>query len=99
MSASAAVGSRRVGSVSAATRRLTGASRPESDMHALWHGANDAVHIAAAPTRPYRDVREEAVMSATLGLLDWVGTVVARRLARPSSGYEPYAAARPELVA
>ena len=38
-------------------------------------------------------------MSATSRLLDWIGTVVARQLAKPSSGYEPYAAARPELVA
>jgi hypothetical protein len=38
-------------------------------------------------------------MSATTTLLDWVGTLVARQLSKPSSGYEPYAAARPELVA
>ena len=31
--------------------------------------------------------------------LDWVGTFVARQLSKPTSGYEPYAAARPELVA
>ena len=39
-------------------------------------------------------------MSATsTKFLDWIGTLVARRLIRPTSGYEPYAAARPELVA
>jgi hypothetical protein len=32
-------------------------------------------------------------------LLDWVGRFVARQVSRPTSGYEPYAAARPELVA
>ncbi len=31
--------------------------------------------------------------------LDRVGTFVARQLSKPTSGYEPYAAARPELVA
>jgi hypothetical protein len=38
-------------------------------------------------------------MSVTSSLLDWAGTLVARQLAKPTSGYEPYAAARPELVA
>jgi hypothetical protein len=38
-------------------------------------------------------------MSATLKLLDWIGAIVARQLTKPTSGYEPYAAARPELVA
>jgi hypothetical protein len=38
-------------------------------------------------------------MSATLRLLDWIGEFVARQLSKPTSGYEPYAAARPELVA
>ena len=38
-------------------------------------------------------------MSASLKLLDWVGEIVARQLQKPTSGYEPYAAARPELVA
>jgi hypothetical protein len=38
-------------------------------------------------------------MSATMRLLDWIGTLVARQLSKPTSGYEPYAAARPELVA
>src|SRR5688572_21965139 len=39
-------------------------------------------------------------MSATtIRFLDWIGEHVARRLVRPTSGYEPYAAARPELVA
>src|SRR6187402_3424605 len=39
-------------------------------------------------------------MSATtIKFLDWIGEHVARRLVRPTSGYEPYAAARPELVA
>jgi hypothetical protein len=37
-------------------------------------------------------------MSATIRLLDWLGARVARQLSK-SSGYEPYAAARPELVA
>jgi hypothetical protein len=38
-------------------------------------------------------------MSATIRVLDWIGERVARQLAKPTSGYEPYAAARPELVA
>ena len=38
-------------------------------------------------------------MSVTIKLLDWVGAHVARQLSKPTSGYEPYAAARPELVA
>src|SRR4029078_596628 len=38
-------------------------------------------------------------MSATVKLLDWIGDFVARQLSKPTSGYEPYAAARPELVA
>jgi hypothetical protein len=38
-------------------------------------------------------------MSVTLKLLDWIGERVARQLQKPTSGYEPYAAARPELVA
>ena len=38
-------------------------------------------------------------MSATTSLFDWVGSIVARQISKPSSGYEPYAAARPELVA
>src|SRR3954452_20558574 len=38
-------------------------------------------------------------MSATLKLLDWIGAIVARQLSKPTSGYEPYAAARPELGA
>jgi hypothetical protein len=38
-------------------------------------------------------------MAASTRLLDWLGTIVARQLQKPTSGYEPYAAARPELVA
>ena len=38
-------------------------------------------------------------MSASMTFLDRVGTFVARQLSKPTSGYEPYAAARPELVA
>ena len=38
-------------------------------------------------------------MAVTTRLLDWVGSTVARQLSKPTSGYEPYAAARPELVA
>jgi hypothetical protein len=38
-------------------------------------------------------------MSATLRLLDWIGMFVAGQLSKPTSGYEPFAAARPELVA
>jgi Permuted papain-like amidase enzyme, YaeF/YiiX, C92 family len=38
-------------------------------------------------------------MAATTKLLDWIGSLVARELSKPTSGYEPYAAARPELVA
>src|SRR4029079_6565350 len=37
-------------------------------------------------------------MSATLSLLDWIGEFVARQLSKPTSGYEPYAAATAELV-
>ena len=33
-------------------------------------------------------------MSATMRLLDWIGMQVAHQLAKPTSGYEPYAAAR-----
>jgi Permuted papain-like amidase enzyme, YaeF/YiiX, C92 family len=38
-------------------------------------------------------------MSATMSLLDWLGERVAHHLSKATSGYEPYAAARPELVA
>lgn len=38
-------------------------------------------------------------MAVTMRLLDWIGSVVARHLSKPTSGYDPYAAARPELVA
>src|ERR1700710_2864105 len=38
-------------------------------------------------------------MSGKINLLDWVGDFVARQLSKPTSGYEPYAAARPELLA
>jgi len=38
-------------------------------------------------------------MAVTTRLLDWVGSTVARQLSKPTSGYDPYAAARPELVA
>jgi hypothetical protein len=38
-------------------------------------------------------------MSVTTTFFDWIGARVARRLVRATSGYEPYAAARPELVA
>jgi len=38
-------------------------------------------------------------MTVTTGLLDWVGRLVAHQVSKPTSGYEPYAAARPELVA
>ena len=38
-------------------------------------------------------------MAATTTFLDWIGTLVARQITKPTSGYEPYAAARPELVA
>src|SRR5215470_12587479 len=35
----------------------------------------------------------------TGSLLEWIGRMVARTVSRPTSGYEPYAAAWPELVA
>jgi hypothetical protein len=38
-------------------------------------------------------------MSMTMTLLDWIGERLAVQLSKPTSGYEPYAAARPELVA
>ena len=38
-------------------------------------------------------------MSTSMRMLDWLGERVARQLAKATSGYEPYAAARPELVA
>ena len=38
-------------------------------------------------------------MSVTTSLFDWVGNTIAGKISKPSSGYEPYAAARPELVA
>jgi hypothetical protein len=37
-------------------------------------------------------------MSMTMTLLDWIGERIAGQLSKPTSGYEPYAAARPELV-
>src|SRR5690349_24434385 len=37
-------------------------------------------------------------MSATTKALDWLGAIVARQLSKSTSGYEPYAASRPELV-
>ena len=37
-------------------------------------------------------------MSAAMTLLDRIGAFVARQVTKPTSGYEPYAAARPELV-
>jgi Permuted papain-like amidase enzyme, YaeF/YiiX, C92 family len=36
---------------------------------------------------------------ATTKVLDWIGSVVAGHLLKPTSGYDPYAAARPELLA
>jgi hypothetical protein len=38
-------------------------------------------------------------MPMAASLLEWVGKLIARQVTRPTSGYEPYAAARPELVA
>ena len=38
-------------------------------------------------------------MSVQASLLEWVGKLVARQVSKPTSGYEPYAAASPELVA
>src|SRR6188472_3645403 len=38
-------------------------------------------------------------MSMTMTLLDWIGERIAVQLSKPTSGYEPYAAARPGLVA
>ena len=38
-------------------------------------------------------------MATAVTLLDRFGAFIARRLSMPHSGYEPYAAARPELVA
>jgi Permuted papain-like amidase enzyme, YaeF/YiiX, C92 family len=38
-------------------------------------------------------------MALSTRLLDWIGARVAAKLSKPTSGYEPYAAARPELVA
>jgi len=38
-------------------------------------------------------------MAATTTLLDRIGTLIARHVSAPTSGYKPYAAARPELVA
>jgi hypothetical protein len=72
------------------------------------------IEFAAEQTQPYRDVhqtrrdgmrprfgwgRASAGMSATIKLLDWFGSVVARQLSKSTGSYEPYAAARPELVA
>jgi hypothetical protein len=53
----------------------------------------------AAGRRRREASRRAAVMQLTNRLLDWVGARVARKLSKPTSGYEPYAAARPELVA
>ncbi len=38
-------------------------------------------------------------MAVATRVLDWIGAIVARQLSKPTSGYEPYAAARPELLA
>jgi hypothetical protein len=38
-------------------------------------------------------------MSMTFNLLEWIGRGIAHWVSKPTSGYEPYAAARPELVA
>lgn len=38
-------------------------------------------------------------MSLTTRSLEWAGRFVARQISKPTSGYIPYAAARPELVA
>jgi hypothetical protein len=38
-------------------------------------------------------------MKVTTSLLEWIGRLVARQVSKPTSGYEPYAAAWPELVA
>lgn len=38
-------------------------------------------------------------MSVTDRFLEWVGRFIARQVSKPTSGYMPYAAARPELVA
>ena len=38
-------------------------------------------------------------MPVTTRLLEWIGKLVARQVSKPTSGYEPYAAAWPELVA
>jgi hypothetical protein len=38
-------------------------------------------------------------MSVTDRFLEWVGRSIARQVSKPTSGYTPYAAARPELVA
>ena len=71
------------------------------------------IEIAAGPVRPYRcarqgprDGRRTSPLTEGFGrhvgdnqLLDWIGTFVARQVSKPTSGYEPYAAARPELVA
>jgi hypothetical protein len=38
-------------------------------------------------------------MSVTTRSLEWVGRFIARQVSKPTSGYVPYAAARPELVA
>jgi hypothetical protein len=58
--------------------------------------------LVVALARPYRCAVRKGLaqgMSATITLLDKVGELVARQLSRTTSGYEPYAAARPELVA
>jgi hypothetical protein len=38
-------------------------------------------------------------MSVANHLLEWLGKFIARQVSKPTSGYTPYAAARPELVA
>jgi hypothetical protein len=59
--------------------------------------------LVVALARPYRCAVKKGLaqkdMSATITLLDKIGELVARQLSRTTSGYEPYAAARPELVA
>jgi hypothetical protein len=69
----------------------------------IWRCNTEApkFEFAAVCTRPYLpgSNRTAQGMSVTIKLLDWIGERVARLLQKPTSGYEPYAAARPELVA
>jgi hypothetical protein len=85
--------------VTAKMRAIQGLSTIASEPRAVQKGVlSRAGHRATG--RPRRRLEGASTsMSVTASLLEWVGRLIARQVSRPTSGYEPYAAARPELVA